>query len=180
MTFTHTLRAAHDALLVGIGTVLADDPRLTVRLAAGAQPQPVVLDSRLRLPLTAGVLQHPRPLWIATTLISDRQSALEAAGARIFCLPATDRGRVSLPALLEALGREGVASLMVEGGSAVISSFLAAHLVDRIALTLAPRLVGGLRAVDDLGGLPCRLEHVAVEMLDPDIVVQADVIWPPE
>lgn len=175
MAFTHQLRAEHDAILVGIGTVLADNPRLTVRLASGPDPQPVVLDSQLRLPLDASLLRHPRPPWIAATGRADpgRQAALETAGARVLRLPADDSGRVNLPALLAALADAGIKTLMVEGGSAVITSFLSARLVDRLVLTLAPRLVGGLRAVST----PCdlRLRNVAYHSLGTDLIVEADV-----
>jgi GTP cyclohydrolase II len=175
-TFTHQLRAAHDAILVGIGTVLADDPRLTVRLVSGPNPQPILLDSQLRFPLDANLLRHPHPPWIATTGRADpeRQAALETAGARVLRLPADDCGRVHLPSLLDTLADAGIKTLMVEGGSAVITSFAAARLIDRLALTLAPRLVGGLRAVS----APCdlRLRNVTYRSLGTDLIVEADVV----
>jgi GTP cyclohydrolase II len=148
---THRLRAASDAILVGIGTVLADDPRLTARLAGDEHPQPVVVDSRLRFPLDARLFGHPtRKPWIAAGERADpaRAQALEAAGASILRLPEQPDGRVDLGALLDRLGHRGIASLMVEGGSAIITSFLAGRLADQLVLTIAPRLVGGLRAVE--------------------------------
>ena len=148
LRLTHQLRAHHDAILVGIGTVLADDPQLTVRLVPGPNPQPVIVDSRLRLPPTARLLGDGRP-WIATTDAADRrrQAALEAAGARVVRLPADDAGRVSLPALLAYLHRQGIRSLMVEGGAQVITGILADRLADRLVVTIAPLLLGGLNAV---------------------------------
>jgi len=146
MTLTHQLRAVHDAILVGIGTVLADNPSLTVRLVEGKNPQPIVADSRLRFPLSANLLcQHPLSPWIAAGEPADagRQHVLEAAGARVLRLPMNARGQVNLTALLERLGTLGIASVMVEGGARIITSFLAERLVDHIVLTVAPRLVGG-------------------------------------
>jgi GTP cyclohydrolase II len=148
---THRLRAANDTILVGIGTVLADDPRLTARLAEGANPQPIVVDSSLRFPPDARLLDHPthKP-WIATSEHADpaRASALEEADAVVLRLPEGADGRVDLGALLDQLGQRGVASLMVEGGAAIITSFLAGRLADQLVLTIAPRLVGGLNALD--------------------------------
>src|SRR5262249_55310613 len=92
LELTHRLRAAHDAILVGIGAVLADNPRLTVRLTEGKNPQPIIVDSRLRLPRTANVLRSGSgPVWVATTETADveRQRMLEAAGARVMRLSAT-------------------------------------------------------------------------------------------
>jgi 3,4-dihydroxy 2-butanone 4-phosphate synthase/GTP cyclohydrolase II len=147
-----------------------------VRLASGPNPQPVVLDSHLRFPLDANLLRHPRPPWIATTegAAPERQAALEAAGARVIRFPADDCGRVHLSALLDALADAGIKTLMVEGGSAVVTSFLSARLVDRVALTLAPRLVGGLRAVAALCDL--RLQNVTYRPLGTDLIVEADVV----
>lgn len=146
---THRLRAAHDAVLVGIGTVLADDPQLTVRLAAGPSPRPVVLDSRLRTPNAARLLHHPQPPWIAGLAASngDRAAVLRQAGAEILELPADPQGMVSLTALLQEARRRGILRLMVEGGARVIRSFLTARLVDWTLITIAPRFVGGLPAL---------------------------------
>jgi len=149
---THRLRAAHEAILVGIGTVLADNPRLDVRLVEGRSPQPVILDSRLRFPLDANLLQISSPCIAATDQADpQRELALKAAGARVLRLPAEADGRVSLIMLLNRLGALGINSLMVEGGAQVITSFLAARLVDRLVLTIAPVIVGGLHAVQGQG-----------------------------
>jgi 3,4-dihydroxy 2-butanone 4-phosphate synthase/GTP cyclohydrolase II len=153
---THQLRAAHDAILVGIGTVLSDDPRLDVRLVEGRNPRPVVLDSQLRMPTGANLLKGLSvssriPLIVTTERAPEnRVVALEAAGAQVHRLPAGEGGRVPIPAMLPYLRSQGVASLMVEGGAQVITSFLRLRLVDFFVLTIAPILLGGLRAVEDL------------------------------
>src|SRR5438132_9304376 len=126
MTLTHQLRAAHDAILVGIGTVLADNPRLTVRLVEGKNPQPIVADSRLRFPLSANLLcQHPLPPWIATGEQADagRQQVLEAAGAHVLRLPMNAGGQVNLTALLARLGEVAIRRVRVEGGERIRTSF---------------------------------------------------------
>ncbi|MBI3242423.1 MAG: dihydrofolate reductase family protein [Chloroflexi bacterium] len=176
MKLTHELRASHDAILVGIGTVLADNPRLNVRLASGPQPQPVVLDSHLRFPLNANLLNHPKPPIIAAADHADAQlqAALELAGAKVIRFPTSDGGHVQLPALLAWLSQTGIKSLMVEGGSGVITSFLSARLVDRVIITIAPRFVGGLRAVS----APCdlALRNVTYRTLGADLIVEADTV----
>jgi 3,4-dihydroxy 2-butanone 4-phosphate synthase/GTP cyclohydrolase II len=180
---THQLRLAHDAILVGVGTLLADDPQLTVRLVEGKPPQPVVLDSRLRTPLNARLLtSHPLPAWIATTPDADpqRADALQAGGARLLVLPADSAGRVSLPALFDCLADAGITSLMVEGGAQVIASFLNQRLADQVVVTIAPLFLGGLPAVSQgaiqsHGGQPVasfpRLKDLAYERLGNDLIV---------
>ena len=155
LRLTHQLRAVHDAILVGIGTVLADDPQLTVRLVRGRDPQPVVLDSRLRFPLWARLLREGRRPWVLTTDAANpsRQAELEAAGVRVVRLAAGPDGMVSLNAALDYLGHARLRAVMVEGGATVIGNFLAARLADRLVLTIAPLLLGGLHAVGD-GALP--------------------------
>jgi len=181
---THALRAAHDAILVGIGTVLADDPSLTVRLVEGRHPQPVILDSRLRFPAFAKLLHHPtHHPWIitSTTAAAARQTALEEAGATIYRLPAASNGGIDLPALLTVLGEKGIHSLMVEGGAQVITSFLSYRLVDQLIVTIAPVLVGGVRVLDvhhlpRPNGLP-RLRNVTYQRLGVDLIVRGEPDW---
>jgi len=180
LRLTHQLRAHHDAILVGIGTVLADDPQLTVRMVRGPNPQPVIVDSRLRFPPTARLLGDGR-VWIATTDAADhgRQAALEAAGARVVRLPAGDDGRVSLPALLAYLHRQGIHSLMVEGGARVITAILAERLADRLVVTVAPLLLGGLNAVANgrASGPAAHNGHLLPALLRPRYrVVGRDVV----
>ena len=145
LALTHRLRAAHDAILVGIGTVLADDPRLSVRFASGRSPAPVVLDSRLRLPLDARlVAAGDGSLTVAATEDAPEPAArrLEERGVTVLRFPGHE-GRVPLRPLLRELGRRGVRRLLVEGGGQVLTSVFAERLADWAVITVAPRLVGG-------------------------------------
>lgn len=180
LVLTHRLRSQHDAILVGIGTVLADDPRLNVRLVDGKDPQPVVLDSRLRTPVDSQLVTGDGPPpWIATVAGAEvrRRSRLEGRGARVLEGPRDDEGRVDLGALLAELGRRGVRSLMVEGGARVLTSFLRAGAVDRLVVTIAPVLVGGLSAVERLLGTSSfpRLLRPQMRWVGGDLVLMGDV-----
>ncbi len=182
LALTHQLRAAHDAILVGIGTVLADDPRLTARLENASDPQPVVLDSRLRFPLDARLLSGSQP-WIIAAEGADarRQVALEAVGARVLRITAAAPGRISIEHLLSELHKQGIRSLMVEGGAAVISSFFTSQLVDHLAVTVAPTLIGGLPAVDRQynsarPSLP-RLRNARYRQLGDDLILWGAPQW---
>lgn len=149
LELTHTLRAAHDAILVGIGTVLADDPKLTVRAVQGKDPQPVVLDSQLRFPLNARLLQHDPKPWIFTsqTAVEKTVKSLQNVGAVIFRAPLRE-DRIDLAVVLEKLAAERVDSLMVEGGGQVIAAFLKAQLADLAVITLAPLFIGGYKVLE--------------------------------
>jgi GTP cyclohydrolase II len=180
---THALRAEHDAILVGIGTILADNPSLTVRLVSGKNPQPVVLDSRLRFPLYAKLLrQQPLP-WIMTNTEAEteRQEALESMGAKVFRLPVGDNGGIEIKTVLGILGEKGINSVMVEGGAQIISSFLAYQAVDQIIVTIAPVLVGGLRVLDFHRQPPPkvfpRLVNVEYERVGEDLIVRGEPDW---
>ena len=155
LRFAHELRATHDGVLVGIGTVLQDDPRLTVRLVPGESPVRVIVDSTLRIPLAANVLRDASVRTIvATTDAADRTRAdrIRATHAEILRVPADDRGDVDLVALLDLLRRDGIGSLLVEGGRGIITSFLRNALVDRLLVCIAPKVLGeGIAAVGDLG-----------------------------
>ncbi len=176
---THRLRSLHDAILVGIGTVLADDPKLTVRLVEGDSPQPVIVDSRLRLPASARLWQHPKPPWIAT--LNDEQSAptfMIANSARVMTVPATHDGGVHLPSLLDRLWECDVRSVMVEGGSRIITSLIAQSLVDFFVVTVAPRLVAGTNVLASRGhaGLPAAtLTGVTYTQAGEDLILWGSV-----
>ncbi len=178
LRLTHHLRASHQALLVGIDTVLADDPQLTVRLVEGPHPQPLVLDSRLRLPLHARVLQHPLGVWVLTTPQGARQphrAALEARGARVLVLPADDRGRVDLRALVERLPTWGIETVMVEGGARVLTAFLNLGLAHAVVVTVVARYLGGLRVPEDPFPQPITLQEPYWQPLGQDVVLWARV-----
>jgi GTP cyclohydrolase II len=176
MTYTHELRAQHDAILVGVGTVIVDDPQLTVRLASGPNPQPIVLDTHLRLPLTAVLLSHPtHSLWIAVTQPDPARAAeLEARGVTILSVPADSNGRVALPALLDILGERGIKTLMIEGGASVITEFLKQRLANRLIITIAPQLIDGLRATSGLD-TNIRLKNISYRPLGRDLIIEAEL-----
>jgi diaminohydroxyphosphoribosylaminopyrimidine deaminase / 5-amino-6-(5-phosphoribosylamino)uracil reductase len=156
LRFSHELRAEHDAIMVGAGTVFMDDPRLTVRLAAGRNPLRVVVDSTLRTPLTAAVLVNgaaPGTIFAVTERApTAKRDRIRALGATVLCLPTDAGGRVDLVSLLTALHQRGVGSVLVEGGAQMITALLRARLVDRLAVCVAPKILGaGIEAVGDLG-----------------------------
>lgn len=180
--FTHKLRAAHDAILIGIGTLIADDPRLNVRLVKGPSPQPIVVDSYLRFPISARLLQDgDKKPWVASTTSADSQKEklLKENGARVLHFPALKNGWVNLEALLQTLYEMGIRNLMVEGGGRIISSFLSEGIADQIVLTIAPMLLGGFRAVGEIdmsNGEPWkRLKNVQFYTLGSDLLVRGDI-----
>ena len=183
MVLTHRIRAACDAIVIGINTLLIDNPLLTVRLAEGASPQPIVLDSKLRIPLQARLLERTDlHCWLACTDLGDseRISAVENQGGEVIRCRQDRQGRVDLQHLLHQLGERGIRSLMVEGGSQVITSFIEARLVDQMIITIAPRMVGGLSVLDRpaaCNGALMHLNPVSYQSCGPDLILWAQPQW---
>ncbi|KAJ2081837.1 2,5-diamino-6-(ribosylamino)-4(3H)-pyrimidinone 5'-phosphate reductase [Coemansia sp. RSA 988] len=189
---THRLRAMHDGILVGVGTVLFDDPQLSVRLFPASElssvqhPQPIVLDSKLRIPSTARLLTGPQrnphlhPPWIVTGPGHDTQHRVEVerAGARVIVVDDCDEaGHPRLTAVAAVLRRLGIRRLMVEGGARVIQSFLESKLVDALIVTIAPVLVGssGVPAVAEPTMDSLAITPVSYEPFGRDIVMAATI-----
>jgi len=152
--YAHRLRSLHDAILVGADTVLKDDPEMTCRLVRGKNPLRIVCDSRLRLPLSARVFSDGGRTLVAATdrAPAERRKAFAARGIEVLELAEDRAGRVDLRDLLAALGKREISSLLVEGGAAVITSFIKEKLADRLVVILSPKLAGaGIDSVGDLG-----------------------------
>jgi len=179
---SHSMRAHCDAVMAGIGTVISDDPQLTVRLVSGSSPIRIILDSKLRMPAEAKVLTEEGTTVILTTERSEaeRRRELTRRGAEIVVLPQRD-DRVEFGEALHYLRRRGIESLLVEGGARVITSLLASRgLADRLVVSIAPSVLGrGIEAVGDLGiadvtsGLD--LGDPTIRLVGRDVVLGADL-----
>ena len=180
---THQIRAASDAVLIGVGTLLADNPRLTVRLAEGSNPQPIILDTRLRTPLDVRlVTQTDLSPWIinAKNNSSKRIEAFKNAGATpLPCATGRD-GKIDLHALMAMLAKMKVNSIMVEGGAKVITSFIHSRLIDQFIITVSPRLVGGLQVIDTNGlnlNTKLMLGDVSYQRFGNDLIIWTRPDW---
>jgi diaminohydroxyphosphoribosylaminopyrimidine deaminase/5-amino-6-(5-phosphoribosylamino)uracil reductase len=180
------LRAAADAIVVGAGTAIADDPSLTVRLPgyAGRPPLRVLVDAVGRTPADARIFDDNAPTLVATGPRADRKrvEAWTSGGAEVMVFEEDGRGGVSLPELLSNLGKRDVQGVLVEGGATLAWSFVREGLVDRVVLYLAPKLVGGADAPGVLMGEgfapiadALSLRIVNVGRIGEDVRVEADV-----
>ena len=152
--FVHRLRDQVDGVLVGIGTVLKDDPQLTVRIKGGRDPYRIVLDSQLRIPEEAKVIGvSPSKAIIATSALApkDKMEKLEKRGVRILILDSHE-GKINLKSCLSKLGEIEMTSLLVEGGSQVNGSFLDEGLIDKLLFFLSPKLLGDHQALEIFAG----------------------------
>jgi len=155
LKLAHRLRATHDAILAGIGNILEDDPELTLRLVKGRSPTRIILDSKLRIPLEAKVLQDQAkaPTIIATTPAADddKLAVLRDRGIEVIIVATDLGGGVDMVRLLPVLGERDITSVLVEGGSRVITSFIRHNLVDHLVAVVAPKILGkGLESIGDL------------------------------
>ncbi len=181
----HAIRGGSDGILVGVGTVLADDPQLTCRVEGGRSPLRIVLDSGARTPADSVVVATAKstPTLLAVSPQAPRAKVedLAARGVRILEIPPGDGG-LDIGALLGKLGDMQMTNLLVEGGSRVFSSFFAAGLVDRVVVFVAPRIFGGEAAPTAVGGKPlpnlgagCKFRNVAAKPVGDDILIEARI-----
>lgn len=183
--YVHKMRNIYDSILVGIGTVLADDPSLTTRLGeSGKNPIRIIVDSMARTPLTAKVItDHLAPTIIAVTANAPvgKVAALKAAGAEVISIKTMD-GQVNLRDLFIALGQKNITSVFIEGGATINCSLMKENLIDKMHVFIAPKLIGGQDAATPIGGAgieslseACILEQMTCQMIGEDILISAYV-----
>jgi diaminohydroxyphosphoribosylaminopyrimidine deaminase / 5-amino-6-(5-phosphoribosylamino)uracil reductase len=179
---THALRADHDAIMVGIGTILADDPQLTCRLPGldDRSPVRVVIDRHLRVPVTSRLIGDAQriPTWIVTLRSADpaHRDALLPRGVTLIEVDPDPEGQIDLAAALRAIGARGITRLLVEGGAGLAAALIRAGLVDRLAWVHAPLLIGGdgiaaiaALGLPGLGGAPA-FERLSTEAVGEDVL----------
>lgn len=184
----HKLRALVDAVLVGIGTVITDDPGLNVRHinSKGKQPLRVIIDSKLRIPLTSRVLDTStgQGTMIATTRSApaDKIEGLEKMGLKVTVVDNREDGEVSLRSLMSLLGKSNITSVLIEGGSEISSSALREGIVDKVVVFYSPRIIGGRDSISMVGGPAPKaldesifLKDISIKRLGEDIMVQGYV-----
>lgn len=181
---THRERGFSGAIMVGVGTVLADDPLLTCRIEGGSNPLRIVCDTHLRTPLRSQIAQTAKevPTLIATCCTDEAQHLpYIEAGCQILTLPQTD-GHVDLPTLIKHLGEQKISSLIIEGGAALNWSALSAGIVQRVQTYIAPKLLGGAAAKTPVGGLgfpdpnrAVKLINSVITRLGDDILIESEV-----
>ncbi|HEY6929643.1 MAG TPA: bifunctional diaminohydroxyphosphoribosylaminopyrimidine deaminase/5-amino-6-(5-phosphoribosylamino)uracil reductase RibD, partial [Thermoanaerobaculia bacterium] len=174
------LREEYDAVLVGAGTMAADDPRLTRRLGKSERPHlRIVLDGKLEVSGRPRLFRKPNDVRVVTSLSPEHPKVRRLArrGIEIWSIPGRERGRVDLRRFLSRLGRAGVTSLIVEGGAETLASFFQAGLVDRVQIFFAPRILAGRNALSAVGGLGFPLLRAPVlagvecERVGPDLAL---------
>lgn len=171
--FVHKLRAQVDAVMVGIGTVIADDPELTVRLVKGKSPKRIILDSNIRIPHEAKVLGNN---CIIASVKNEREvPQLVRRGAEIWKINSDENGRVSLWDVLSKVGKAGIQSLLIEGGKEVFTEALSKGVVDKVYFFVAPKLIGnGIPVIRDIGKM-ITLSSVKFRKFGMDILIEGRI-----
>ncbi len=183
-TEAHRLRRKYSTVLVGVGTVIADDPQLTVRNVSGKNPIRVVLDVEGAIPLEATLLHDGGPTTVVTSAMpEEKEVTLRSLGKEVWRFPG-EENRIDLAALLKRLGKKQLDSVLIEGGSETAASFLEARLVDKVSFFVAPILLGGRNAVSAVGGNGAEsissatpLRNAGVERIGVDIHIYGYPEW---
>lgn len=177
----HKMRHQYQAILVGSGTALADDPQLTARLQAGAnQPLRILVDSHLRIPLSANLIDISQAeTWIFTTkqaMNTSKATQLQQKGIQV--IPCGSDAKVDLQKVLQVLGKAGILSVLVEGGSEINAAFLALNQVQKVVAFIAPKLLGGQMSLTSFSGESPQLmteaktlHNLTIEQFDNDFCI---------
>ncbi len=182
LKFAHKLRAHHDAVLVGVQTVIKDDPELTVRHIRGRNPLRIIVDSGLKIPLQAKILQKlsAAQTLIATTKTADdpRFQRIAGHGVQMISTDADSCGKVDLKKLFKILAARGISSILVEGGAQIITSVLKDNLATRLVTIIAPKITGkGIEAIGELNIIDLayakKLSFQKVKRIGPDIMIDS-------
>lgn len=180
----HRLRAESDAVIVGVETVIKDNPQLTVRMSRGSNPVRIVLDSNLRIPLNSHLLKsHDANKTIIATINTDNTAKItqiNETGAHIWQLEKNEENQISLPALMKKIAQARLSAVMVEGGSKVYTSFLKYNLADEVVIAIAPKILGsGIETIGNLKILSVdnsiQLENLKFKKADPDFIISGTV-----
>jgi len=177
--YVHELRSEYDAVMVGSNTALKDNPQLTVRLVNGRNPIRIVVDSKLKTPLTANIVKNdPTKLIIATTKKAEKNKIkkFQQKGAKILIIK-SNREKIDLKQLMKELGKLEITSIMIEGGAELNSEALRAGIVDKILFFIAPGIIGdGLGAIGDLGtkkvDKSIKLKQIEYQKVGRDILIE--------
>lgn len=177
--YVHQFRSEVDAIMVGINTVLKDNPKLTSRLVKGKDPMKVVVDTELRMPLKCNLMKHPSKLIIATTNKAPKKkiNKFYQKGVNVVVLK-SKRNLVDLKELMKELGKKEIASVMIEGGAELNSSAIKDRIANKLLIFTAPKLVGnGLGAIGNLGitkiDRAVKLKDIKMKKIGKDILVEA-------
>ncbi len=183
--YVHSLRRTVDAVMVGVNTVIKDDPLLLARTPGVKQPARVIVDSTLKTPLNAGIIESVRvsPVIIATTRkVSSRRAAAYVKMGATVIFTASKKGRVDLRDLMKKLGQMEIIDILVEGGGEISATLIDERLADRMLFFIAPKIIGGRNAVPSVGGDGIRrmkdavtLNIMNVKRFSKDILLEAEV-----
>lgn len=181
----HRLRRENDAVLIGSGTVLADNPKLTVRHVSGYSPRRIVIDNRLRIPLKSHLLsdeQADQTIVVTCSTERDKMTAIRNCGATVWELERGDDGRIPITTILKKIASEKMSAILVEGGAAIYTSFIKEKAVDHVVMFISPKIIGdGLNSIGNLDVL--RVNNAVaftdwhVSSIGPDLIVRGDITY---
>ena len=178
----HKLRNELSAIMVGVNTVIKDNPKLTCRIEGGKNPVRIIVDSKLRIPTTSEVVvDNLAKTIVATTELADKEKilALEKLGVKVV-ITKSKNNRVNLQSLMIELGKIGIDGILLEGGATLSFSALEENIVDKIQVYIAPKIIGGEKSKTSIGGQGIKklsdaieLKDMTVKSISPDLLVEA-------